>query len=155
MFFNMFCNCVYLVYIYRNICWCAACTRAWSLLVLTVYLSYATPLYSCQLGVHYVVMPVTVLVLCYPVYGAKCIHVVRHLFVWLPEHDADWSCPTGMLVFVLPPESGEKVSLALTAVLAMTMFQLVIAESIPPTSEVVPLIGKPRPRTWLCVSLGL
>ena len=48
----------------------------------------------------------------------------------------------GMLVFVLPPESGEKVSLALTAVLAMTMFQLVIAESIPPTSEVVPLIGK-------------
>ena len=48
----------------------------------------------------------------------------------------------GILVFCLPPESGEKVSLGVTVLLAMTVYQLLIAEAIPPTSEVVPLIGK-------------
>ena len=47
----------------------------------------------------------------------------------------------GILVFCLPPESGEKVSLGVTVLLAMTVYQLLIAEAIPPTSEVVPLIG--------------
>ena len=48
----------------------------------------------------------------------------------------------GILVFCLPPESGEKVSLGVTVLLAMTVYQLLIADAIPPTSEVVPLIGK-------------
>lgn len=48
----------------------------------------------------------------------------------------------GVLVFCLPPESGEKVSLGVTVLLAMTVYQLLIAETIPATSEVVPLIGK-------------
>ena len=50
----------------------------------------------------------------------------------------------GSLVFCLPPESGEKVSLAMTVLLAMTVFMLVVMENIPPTSEVVPLLGKQR-----------
>ena len=48
----------------------------------------------------------------------------------------------GSLVFILPPESGEKVSLAMTVLLAMTVFMLVVMENIPPTSEVVPLLGQ-------------
>ena len=48
----------------------------------------------------------------------------------------------GILVFCLPPESGEKVSLGVTVLLAMTVYQLLIAEAIPPTSEVIPLIGQ-------------
>ena len=47
----------------------------------------------------------------------------------------------GLMTFCLPPESGEKVSLAVTVLLAMTVFMLVIMENIPPTSEVVPLFG--------------
>jgi dihydrofolate reductase len=47
-----------------------------------------------------------------------------------------------ILVFYLPPESGEKVSLGVTVLLAMTVFLLLIAESMPPTSEVVPVIGR-------------
>jgi len=47
----------------------------------------------------------------------------------------------GILVFCLPPESGEKVSLSVTVLLAMTVYQLLIAETIPATSEVIPLIG--------------
>ena len=54
----------------------------------------------------------------------------------------------GILVFCLPPESGEKVSLGITVLLAMTVYQLLIAEAIPPTSEVVPLIGERSIQTY-------
>ncbi|KAK2161985.1 hypothetical protein NP493_1550g00006 [Ridgeia piscesae] len=47
----------------------------------------------------------------------------------------------GLMTFCLPPESGEKVSLAVTVLLAMTVFMMVIMDNIPPTSEVVPLLG--------------
>ncbi|KAL0974088.1 hypothetical protein UPYG_G00215240 [Umbra pygmaea] len=45
------------------------------------------------------------------------------------------------LGFYLPADSGEKVSLGVTVLLALTVFQLMVAESMPP-SESVPLIGK-------------
>jgi len=45
------------------------------------------------------------------------------------------------LTFYLPSESGEKVSLGLTVLLAFSVFMLLIAESIPATSEFIPLIG--------------
>nr|XP_020641888.1 neuronal acetylcholine receptor subunit alpha-9 [Pogona vitticeps] len=45
------------------------------------------------------------------------------------------------LGFYLPADSGEKVSLGVTVLLALTVFQLMVAESMPP-SENVPLIGK-------------
>ncbi|KAF7248161.1 Neuronal acetylcholine receptor subunit alpha-9 [Varanus komodoensis] len=44
------------------------------------------------------------------------------------------------LGFYLPADSGEKVSLGVTVLLALTVFQLMVAESMPP-SENVPLIG--------------
>ena len=46
------------------------------------------------------------------------------------------------LTFYLPTESGEKVSLGLTVLLAFSVFMLLIAESMPATSEFIPLIGK-------------
>uniref|UniRef100_H3AAK8 Cholinergic receptor nicotinic alpha 10 subunit n=2 Tax=Latimeria chalumnae TaxID=7897 RepID=H3AAK8_LATCH len=45
------------------------------------------------------------------------------------------------LGFYLPADSGEKVSLGVTVLLALTVFQLLVAENMPP-SENVPLIGK-------------
>ncbi|KAI3374034.1 hypothetical protein L3Q82_022594 [Scortum barcoo] len=47
------------------------------------------------------------------------------------------------LGFYLPADSGEKVSLGVTVLLALTVFQLLVAESMPP-SESVPLIGKKK-----------
>jgi nicotinic acetylcholine receptor len=44
--------------------------------------------------------------------------------------------------FCLPPDSGEKVTLGLTVLLAFSVFMLLIAENMPPTSEYIPLIGK-------------
>ncbi|XDB57756.1 PREDICTED: neuronal acetylcholine receptor subunit alpha-10 [Capra hircus] len=44
------------------------------------------------------------------------------------------------LAFHLPADSGEKVSLGVTVLLALTVFQLILAESMPP-AESVPLIG--------------
>ena len=47
-----------------------------------------------------------------------------------------------MLVFYLPPDSGEKVSLGVTVLLALTVFLLIVAETMPPQSETIPLIGE-------------
>ncbi|VDM66195.1 unnamed protein product [Strongylus vulgaris] len=43
--------------------------------------------------------------------------------------------------FMLPSESGEKVTLGLTVLLAYSVFSFNIAESMPETSEVIPLIA--------------
>ena len=63
---------------------------------------------------------------------------------------------SGMLVFLLPPDSGERVSLSVTMLLSLTVFLLIIAESMPVQSDVIPLIGKclftfdinPHPDSW-------
>ncbi|XP_053790193.1 neuronal acetylcholine receptor subunit alpha-10 isoform X1 [Vidua chalybeata] len=59
------------------------------------------------------------------------------------------------LGFYLPADSGEKVSLGVTVLLALTVFQLLVAESMPP-SESVPLIGEPSgaQRRALCRGWG-
>jgi len=46
------------------------------------------------------------------------------------------------MVFYLPPEAGEKISLGITVLLAFTVFLLLIAESIPKRSDSVPIISK-------------
>lgn len=46
------------------------------------------------------------------------------------------------LSFCLPVESGERISLVMTVLLAMTVFLLVASSFMPPTSEVIPLVGK-------------
>lgn len=47
-----------------------------------------------------------------------------------------------LLGFYMPPESGEKVSMGITTLLSIVVFLMIVAESMPPTSDVVPLIGK-------------
>ena len=54
-----------------------------------------------------------------------------------------------LLVFCLPPESGEKVSLGITVLLSFSVFLLVIADNVPQTSETAPLLGKTI-KTNLC-----
>jgi len=46
------------------------------------------------------------------------------------------------LVFLLPAESGEKISLHITVVLSFTVFQLVLSSSMPQTSDSIPIICK-------------
>ena len=53
-----------------------------------------------------------------------------------------WLTVLSLLGFWLPPDSGEKVTLGITVLLAFSVFMLLIAESMPATSEFVPLIGK-------------
>lgn len=47
-----------------------------------------------------------------------------------------------VLVFYLPSDSGEKVSLSISILLSLTVFFLLLAEIIPSTSMSVPLLGK-------------
>ena len=55
-----------------------------------------------------------------------------------------------VLVFCLPPDSGEKIALGVTVLLAFSVFMLAIAEKMPETSESIPLIGK-YVCTWIIV----
>jgi len=45
------------------------------------------------------------------------------------------------LGFYLPPDSGEKVSIGITTLLSITVFLMLVAESMPPTSDELPLLG--------------
>ena len=47
-----------------------------------------------------------------------------------------------LLVFWLPPESGEKVSLGITVLLSFSVFLLVVDERLPRTSDTVPVLSK-------------
>ncbi|PAA52742.1 hypothetical protein BOX15_Mlig010174g1 [Macrostomum lignano] len=60
-----------------------------------------------------------------------------------------------LFVFYLPGDSGEKNTLSISILIAVTFFFLVLAESIPPTSLVVPLIGKYLLFTLVLVMLSI
>lgn len=47
----------------------------------------------------------------------------------------------GFLGFIIPADSGEKIQMGVTTLLSMTVFLIVIAESMPPNSDSVPLLG--------------
>ena len=46
------------------------------------------------------------------------------------------------LGFFLPVESGEKVNLEITILLALVVFLLIIGETLPPTPDTIPALGK-------------
>ncbi|CAL1283244.1 unnamed protein product [Larinioides sclopetarius] len=46
-----------------------------------------------------------------------------------------------LLGFALPPDSGEKLTLGVTVLLSLTVYLLMVAKIIPPTSDAVSLIG--------------
>ena len=53
-----------------------------------------------------------------------------------------WLTVLNLLVFLLPLDTGDKVSLGVTIFLAYSVFMLVLSEKVPATSHSVPLIGK-------------
>lgn len=60
-----------------------------------------------------------------------------------------------ILVFYLPSDSGEKVSLCISILLSLTVFFLLLVEIIPPTSITVPLLGKYLLFTMLLCTLSV
>ncbi|XP_063434758.1 acetylcholine receptor subunit alpha-L1-like [Mytilus trossulus] len=64
------------------------------------------------------------------------------------------SCLT-VLVFYLPSDSGEKITLSISILLALTVFFLLLSDINPPTSFVIPLIGKYLLFTMIVVTMSI
>nr|XP_015224307.1 PREDICTED: neuronal acetylcholine receptor subunit alpha-7-like [Lepisosteus oculatus] len=60
-----------------------------------------------------------------------------------------------LLVFVLPADSGEKISLGITVLLSLTVFMLLVAEIMPATSDSIPLIGQYFASTMIIVGMSV
>uniref|UniRef100_A0A8C5SNM5 Cholinergic receptor nicotinic alpha 1 subunit n=1 Tax=Laticauda laticaudata TaxID=8630 RepID=A0A8C5SNM5_LATLA len=87
--------------------------------------------YSCCLDTPYLDITYHFILLRLPLYFIVNVIIPCLLFSFL----------TG-LVFYLPTDSGEKMTLSISVLLSLTVFLLVIVELIPSTSSSVPLIGK-------------
>jgi len=70
------------------------------------------------------------------------VHIRRRVLYYLFNiiFPCIWLSILSVLGFWLPPDSGEKITLGITVLLAFSVFMLLIAESMPATSEMVPLI---------------
>ncbi|KAM6995683.1 neuronal acetylcholine receptor subunit alpha-7-like isoform 1-T1 [Tautogolabrus adspersus] len=60
-----------------------------------------------------------------------------------------------LVSFLLPANSGEKISLGITVLLSLTVFMLMVAEIMPATSDSVPLIGQYFASTMVIVAMSV
>lgn len=72
------------------------------------------------------------------------IHIRRKVFYYFVYLIAPCMVTSLMtiILFTLPPESGERMVVGVTILLSLTVFYLLASTHIPETSEVVPLIGR-------------
>ncbi|CAB3399483.1 unnamed protein product [Caenorhabditis bovis] len=84
------------------------------------------------------------------------IHMHRRPLFYVFNHIIPCVLISSMAVlgFLMPPETGEKINMIITTLLSMGVYLQSITESIPPTSEGVPLIGMYYVSSLLMVCLA-
>lgn len=72
------------------------------------------------------------------------VHLRRRFYYYLVNLVVPCSLIAVMVLlsFVLPPEAGERISLGITVLMAMAIFQELTSEKLPVESKFTPLLGK-------------
>uniref|UniRef100_A0A1I8FJV6 Neur_chan_LBD domain-containing protein n=1 Tax=Macrostomum lignano TaxID=282301 RepID=A0A1I8FJV6_9PLAT len=89
------------------------------------------------------------------------IHFTIHMYRRCLFYVINLICPclliyfVSFLAFYLPIESGEKVNLEITVLLALVVFLLMVSETMPPTPDAIPILGLLFTVTMTMVALGV
>ncbi|CAI9731380.1 neuronal acetylcholine receptor subunit alpha-10-like [Octopus vulgaris] len=79
--------------------------------------------------------------------------LVSNKEVWIPDI-ALYENSISLLGFLLPPSSGEKVSIGVTVLLSLSVFLLVVNQTLPANSDEIPYIGIYFASCMMLVSLS-
>uniref|UniRef100_A0A1I8H4D2 Neur_chan_LBD domain-containing protein n=1 Tax=Macrostomum lignano TaxID=282301 RepID=A0A1I8H4D2_9PLAT len=89
------------------------------------------------------------------------IHFTIHMYRRCLFYVINLICPCLLIYFVsflgfyLPIESGEKVNLEITVLLALVVFLLMVSETMPPTPDAIPILGLLFTVTMTMVALAV
>uniref|UniRef100_A0A1I8GA85 Neur_chan_LBD domain-containing protein n=1 Tax=Macrostomum lignano TaxID=282301 RepID=A0A1I8GA85_9PLAT len=89
------------------------------------------------------------------------LHFTIHMYRRYLFYVINLICPclliycVSFLGFFLPIESGEKVNLEITVLLALVVFLLMVSENMPPTPDAVPVVGLLFSVTMVMVALAV
>ncbi|XP_071830890.1 neuronal acetylcholine receptor subunit beta-3-like [Apostichopus japonicus] len=88
--------------------------------------------------------------------GTLCVHLQRdptyYITALLPS---TCLCVMTFLTFLAPPDCGERISLGVSMVLGLTVFQLLIVDTLPTSSKTPPIIGTYLTATFILASLAV
>lgn len=77
-------------------------------------------------------------------FGIACIHLARDptYYVTTLLIPSTLLCLMALATFEAPPDSGERISLSVSMVLGLTVFQLLVANILPTSSKETPVLGR-------------
>ncbi|XP_071830910.1 neuronal acetylcholine receptor subunit alpha-7-like isoform X2 [Apostichopus japonicus] len=89
--------------------------------------------------------------------GLVCVHLQRDPTYYLTALllPSTCLCVMAFVTFLAPPDSGERISLGVSMVLGLTVFQLLIVDTLPSSSKTPPIIGNYLTATFILACLAV
>ncbi|XP_071830776.1 neuronal acetylcholine receptor subunit alpha-7-like isoform X3 [Apostichopus japonicus] len=89
--------------------------------------------------------------------GSVCVHLRRDPTYYITALllPSTFLCVMSFVTFLAPPDSGERISLGVSMVLGLTVFQLLIVDTLPSSSKTPPIIGTYLTATFILACLAV